>query len=132
MRTPAQALRDAIASGAVQAWDRGEKIQLDAVDKTGWVFWGGDNHQTPGFSDPDLIWRPAPTKRRIPFTRATVPKGALWNLRNFKWETALEFRSCDVRFSGGDLMTYERIAEIADYSTDGGVTWQPGSMEVDS
>ena len=132
MRTPAQAFRDAIKSGSVEAWNRGEKIQCKEERAIAWEMWEHGKDHAPAFSSAAFLWRPAPTKRRISFTQATVPKGALWNLRNEKWETALEFRSCDVRFSGGDLMTYEKIAETADYSTDGGATWHPGSMEVES
>lgn len=132
MRTPAQALRDAIASGAVEAWNRGEKIQHREEWAIAWDMWEHGKDHAPAFSSATFLWRPAPAKRRIPFTQQTIPKFALWNLRNMKWETALEFREHEASFSGGDVMEYEKIAETADYSTDGGVTWHPGSLEVQS
>ena len=132
MRTSAQALRDAIASGAVEAWANSAKIQYRIVSDGAWYPFLDGECSIPRFHDDALQWRPAPTKRRIPFTQLTIPKGALWNLRNEKWGTALEYRKKEVCFSGGDLMTYGKIAETADYSTDGGGTWHPGSMEVES
>lgn len=132
MRTPAQAFRDAIKSGAVEAWNRGEKIQHREERAIAWDMWDGKEDHTPSFSSPAWIWRPAPAKRRILFTQLTIPKGALWNVRNQKWETILEYSSTHVRFSGGEDMCYENIAENADYSTDGGATWQPGSLEMES
>lgn len=132
MRTSAQAFRDAIKSGAVEAWNRGEKIQHREERAIAWDMWDGKEGHTPSFSSPAWIWRPAPTKRRIPFTRATVPKGALWNLSGGgSWKVALSYNPEGLVFPHSESVTYRDLAS-SDYSTDGGATWQPGSMEVES
>jgi hypothetical protein len=64
MRTPQQALRDAIDSGAVQAWIDGKKIEWQSLnhlqDNLTWrdrnVAWNG----MPFFDDTSIIWRAAP------------------------------------------------------------------------
>lgn len=134
MRTSAQALHDAIASGAVAAWHRGEKIQVDVSDKTGWITWRGDSGRTPAFGDPDLTWRLTPAKRRIPFTQLTVPKGALWKMNREdaqSWHLATSYGFDCIRLPIGPW-TYENAANELVYSLDGGATWQPGSQEVES
>ena len=131
MRTPAQALRDAIKSGAVEAWGRGQKIQYRG-EESPFTYWTAHEDCAPQFSDEDLFWRPAPAKRRIPFAQATVPKGALWNLRGGGiWMVALAYNPEGLIFPHPEFVTYRDLAS-SDYSTDGGATWQPGSQEVES
>ena len=132
MRTPAQALRDAIASGAVEAWNQGRVVQLATFSTNEWVDFDVKSDCLPEFTSTIWHWRPAPTKRRIPFTRATVPKGALWNLRGGGfWMVALCYKPEGLLFPHSEFATYRDLAS-SDYSTDGGATWQPGSLEVES
>ena len=133
MRTEAEAMRDAIASGAVATWHLRKEIQFRSLDGP-FTTWSMGDDKVPFFWCEDLFWRPAPTKRRIPFTQATVPKGALWRLR------VKESPFVTVRVYGADglilnydlIITWASLSEDYEYSTDGGVTWHPGSMEVES
>ena len=134
MRTSAQALRDAIASGAVEAWNRGEKIQCKEEMGIAWGMWDGKEHQTPSFSQPGFLWRPAPTKRRIPFTRDTVPKWALWRVAVGvgPFFTVNVYGADGLILHSDHTVTWKNLAESFEYSMDSGTTWHPGSMEVES
>lgn len=133
MRTPAQAFRDAITSGAVEAWSRGEKIQTDTANSTTWTFWTGSSDVVPRFADPEFVWRPAPTKRRIPFTQLTIPKGALWRFKDSnRWFAPIEYCANGITYNGTQYAEYDDHLMKCEYSTDGGATWQPGSQEVES
>ena len=97
-----------------------------------WVTYQEHEGSVPIFADNLLVWRPAPTKRRIPFTQLTVPKGALWNLRGGGfWMVALSYKPEGLIFPHSEFVTYRDIAS-SDYSLDGGATWQVGSQEVES
>lgn len=56
-RTPQQALRDAIDSGAVEAWIKGEDIQFECEGE--WITNPNDGSWPP-FQSSATIWRPAP------------------------------------------------------------------------
>lgn len=133
MRTPAQALHDAIASGAVDAWHRGEKICLSHAESLHWNVWSFSDKELPQFINPEFIWRPAPAKRRIPFTQATVPKNALWRYKVLPslWFAPVKYFADGIGFANQHAH-YDSHLLNCEYSTDGGVTWQPGSQEVES
>ena len=56
VRTPQAALRDAIDSGAVQAWIDGQDIQLSAFCED----WEALRESMPAFCQPEFEWRIAP------------------------------------------------------------------------
>lgn len=55
-RTPQQALKDAIDSGAVDAWINGEEVEFHR----GAGDWGKDWSSSPSFTDPICFFRPKP------------------------------------------------------------------------
>ncbi len=60
MRTPQQALKDAIDSGAVQAWIEGKKIEGRYVTSPPLQWFSMSENSTPSFQGEDFIWRVTP------------------------------------------------------------------------
>lgn len=131
MRTPAQALREAIKSGAVEAWNRREKIQFRG-DEGPFADWSLREDYAPQFSDEDLFWRPAPAKRRIPFTLPTVPKHALWRVAGpgHPFYTVNVYGEDGLILNSNTVVTWVNLSESFEYSIDGGVTWERANQEV--
>lgn len=98
-----------------------------------WNVWSFSDKELPQFNNPEFIWRPAPTKRRIPFTQATVPKWALWRFKDSnRWFAPIEYCANGITYNGTQYAEYEDHLMKCEYSTDGGATWHPGSLEVES
>lgn len=57
MRTPQQALQDALDSGAVAAWINGKPFQ-SKIDSSDWITIEGVGE--PRWCSPDYVWRPTP------------------------------------------------------------------------
>jgi hypothetical protein len=133
VRTPAQALREAIDSGAVEAWHKGEPIQSRLNDNP-WALWRqASEADCPVFQSASAHWRPAFVKRRIPFTLQTVPKWALWRVAG----TSHPFFTVNVYGMDGVIfesrtILWSEIADSFECSLDNGATWSPGSQEVES
>ena len=76
-RTPQQAMKDAIDSGAVEAWINGEDIQCDAEGI--WKDYERREGLTPNFQHSGINWRPtSPEPTRInwrPVVTGKEPKG---------------------------------------------------------
>lgn len=131
MRTPAQALREAIKSGAVEAFGRGEKIQ--ASDGGGWEDWEPTHEgHAPVFHLHGTVWRPSPTKRRIPFTLSTAPKHALWRVAGpgHPFYTVNVYGEDGLILNSNTVVTWVNLSESFEYSIDGGVTWERANQEV--
>jgi hypothetical protein len=64
-RTPQQAMRDAIVSGAVQAWIEGKDIQFSHIDSNDWV--DSNGIEMPTFALKWVKWRikPIPQKPTV-------------------------------------------------------------------
>jgi len=64
MRTPQQALKDAIDSGAVQAWIDGKQVEWQSInylhDNLTWRDRNANWNGMPFFDDTSIIWRVAP------------------------------------------------------------------------
>ncbi len=134
MRTSRAALREAVESGALKAWMRDEKIQSRRDGEAEWVEWedrtGGNN---PAFGNPDLFWRQAPEKKRVPFCRDTVPKHALWSHPNgCEWMVATGYGIGGLLFGKASVTYVELANEGYKFSQNGGLTWHPASQEVES
>ncbi len=131
MRTPQQAMKEAIESGAVQAWIEGKGIQFK-----GHGDWFDFSQTVPAFCHEVLQWRPAPTSKLRPWRPEDVPVGALVRtLRTgapFRW---MIVASCSdgVTTCGGTTCRTESaqfMFDACEHSTDGGKTWKPcGVME---
>ena len=134
-RTPQQAMADAIKSGAVQAWIDGKNIEQRWDDSETWM-------KGPGnalFTNPNVIWRPAPEPKLRPFTRDEVPPGCVIRLKaNHSYWVMLTARlgdgiKCGVMTVAGLPTKFDRIhshPEEYELSTDCGATWLPcGVME---
>ena len=132
MRTPAQALREAIKSGAVEAFGRGEKIQ--ANDGDGWNDWESTQEgRAPVFHLHGTIWRPSPANRRILFTLSTVPKHALWRVGGLgePFYTVNVYGADGLVLHSNGLVTWASLSESFEYSIDGGVTLAQANQEVE-
>ncbi len=83
-RTPQQVLKDAIDSGAVDAWINGEDIQCDAGGI--WKDYERREGLTPNFQHSEINWKPSPPEpTRInwrPVVTGKEPKG--WVLCTWK------------------------------------------------
>jgi len=132
MRTPQQALADALASGAVQAWIEGRKLQGKGDNGV----WANVGYNHPSFMNERCYWRPAPTPKLRPWKPEEVPVGALTKTlgkgNEFRW---LIVASCSdgVTHCGGTACRSDSVQymlERCEHSTDGGKTWKPcGVME---
>jgi len=84
-RTPQQAMRDAIVSGAVQAWIEGESIQHITEGFDDWIDWGTG---VPPFALVDVRWRikPIPQKPTVADWRpiSEIPKDGKKHLVRYK------------------------------------------------
>jgi hypothetical protein len=142
VRTPQQALADAIESGAVQAWIEGKEIELDC--KTHWrTFAKDDPSDWPHFMGTEHRWRPAPTPKLRPWKPEEVPAHA-WIRKNTPEgkEQSENIRCLIIAASDRGVTYFGTAARFADYamllsecehSTDGGKTWKPcGVMEGES
>ncbi len=78
-RTPQQALKDAIDSGAVEAWINGEAIESQAHGSSEWVLFPAESSAWPPFQSYGAWWRPKPPEpTRInwqPVVTGKEPKG---------------------------------------------------------
>ena len=138
MRTAREALREAVESGAVNAWTKGGEIQFR---RNGSVEWGKfqepESDCIPAFGNEELYWRPAPEKKRVPFTLDTVPKGAIWRARISPASICVitGYGPKGVTFgppAAPSEHSYEALSSWSSYSLDGGLTWHPASREVES
>lgn len=140
-RTPRQAFKDALDSGAVQAWADRKPIELASNRDRKWEPFV-DEH--PKFSTPHHIWRPAPEKRKVrkPHTIETFPvpagpRSPLVRLRRLSdIETELRVIGFDSHTSinagcAGYFGFDEMLVKEMQLSTDGGVTWVPAWQEVE-
>jgi len=136
VRTPQQALADAIASGAVQAWIDGKRIQV----KQGADTWESFTGNWPSVANPQCFWRPAPTPKLRPWRPEEVPVGA--QIRHSDWDgknygrfaiAGVDRDTISWMKEGGfGVTTLQNLIENNGYShsTDGGKTWLPcGVME---
>lgn len=132
MRTSAHALRDAMDRGAVAAWYRGDKVQSAVVGMNpNWLLYKEHDGSSPDFSNPQLIWSPVATRPRQPFTRSTVPKGALWKKKgSFTWLVPTAYCENHLFLSDGSSTGYEELDGVYEYSIDGGVTWGKANQEM--
>lgn len=135
-RTSRAALREAVESGALKAWMRDEKIQSRRDGEAEWAEWedrtGGNN---PAFGNPDLFWRPAPEKKRVPFTSDTIPVDGWWRRKNDKYTNCRVFsiHSNGVLFPGqaGYMTAFSVLMDEWEWSDDR-KHWKPCSLEVES
>jgi hypothetical protein len=130
MRTPQQALKDAINSGAVQHWIGGGTIQFKELTDMEWF---NLPQGTAHFTSPKLIWRTKPEPTPVPFTQRTVPKNALWRFVQNRpelftdsnsWRVPTEYHLNHISFDEM-LFSYRDAMRLLEYSIDGGTTWLP-------
>lgn len=134
MRTPWQAMKDAIESGAVQAWIDGKAIQNKTFNSAN--DWKTVRPTDPNFSSPMALWRPAPEPKFRLWKPEEVPLDA-W----FKGKNEIAFRLCyadlgmsaivpTVASANGGHTTLDQVFKEWKHSLDGGKTWHPcGVME---
>ena len=134
MRTPQQALADAIKSGAVQAFADGKKIQVAGIEHP--EDWIDATPLDPNFCGQSIIWRPAPTPRLRPWKNGSeVPKLAIY--RNKTWDKDAWSLITGAASTGIECSKYNQIVFISleealeegEHSLDGGKTWHPCGVQ---
>lgn len=127
-RTPRQALADAIKSGAVQAWIDGNPIEQRWSDNETWMKGAGN----ASFTNPDAIWRPAPTPRLRPWKPVDVPVGAITKAHGDELsasmivgysEQGVFLAQDNGAYPFGELLRFRK------HSLDGGKTWAPCGVQ---
>lgn len=126
-------MKDAIESGAVQAWIDGKPIQHKMPGPLSQ--WTTVELTDPNFNNPSCFWRPAPEPRLRPWKPEEVPVGALIRGKMF----SIEHRWMIVGWNIATLITsnpalgslhFDTCLHDYEHSTDGGKTWAPcGVME---
>lgn len=134
MRTPQQAMKDAIESGAVQAWIDGKPIEYTGDPTNHWTKFRGE--EPPHFNTPIWHWRPAPEPKLRPWKPEEVPLDAWYRGKNgiaFRIAFADLGESAiakTVANANGGHVTLDHVFKEWTHSTDGGKTWAPcGVME---
>lgn len=129
MRTYKQAMKDAVESGAVQAWIDGKPIQHKMTGPLSQ--WTTVELTDPNFNHPSCFWRPAPEPKLRPWKPEEVPH--LARIRR-KWWPGIEYStivgigegSVEYTTGGGcDSVRFDSALEHFTHSTDGGKTWAP-------
>lgn len=123
-------MKDAIESGAVQAWIDGKNIQYRLLDK---IKWENAHLHYPEFYSDGIVWRPAPEPKLRPWRPDEVPVGAITKAHGDESSARMIvgyseqgiFLAQDTgAYPFGDLLRFRK------HSTDGGKTWHPcGVME---
>lgn len=138
MRTPQQTMKEAIESGAVQAWIDGKPIEYTGDPTNHWTKFSGE--EPPHFNTPIWHWRPAPEPKLRPWKPEEVPHNCwirrsddaviLWRpltiyRKGITFATATPGRGACV-----ESRCFEYLLDKTEHSTDGGKTWAPcGVME---
>jgi hypothetical protein len=134
-----RALKDAVNSGAVQAWVDGKPIEYATnKESSQWTLFTGES---PVFYTPGFIWRPAAEPKLRPWTRDEVPPGCVirlkadhsyWVVVTARFGGLLKLgvlRQPDVNSPFDEIKSHP---EKFEHSTDCGKTWHPcGVVEGD-
>ena len=111
----------------IQAWQRGEEIQIET--HTGWF----------GVIDPKWEFAtcryriaPKPKEKKLrPWKPEEVPVGALMRIKGHEYFAAIiEANTTKVCYGRYGDITYDRLDEC-EHSNDGGKTWKPCGVEVE-
>ena len=136
MRTNRQALKEAIESGAVQAWIEGKSVDVKYVDASEFEKFGtAEEDFCPNFQSEEHQWRPSPIKKLRPWKAEEVPLGA-----HIRPKGEPEYRSLIISAGpdGLDLIdehgswqrrNYAFFLRDGEYSVDNGQTWLPCGVE---